>query len=192
MKLLTILSLIIFISCEQSEKEVVEESKSGTQKSKPFTNDISHEYYGTYESECIHSGVHMEFGGAYKYQVEFSASGADITLVEYNANPCTQELARRTYQGDFEAEGKNVESVYEVEVEVEFINSELEILHAAWDGYDECGFAADVDTNYVLTSSCDVNWNDSTAKYAIEENADGSYKFTRRSGVSEEFTLTEI
>ena len=80
------------IACEQGA-ETSSEDASNTPKEFEASEilDISSDYYGDYESTCI-SNNSLEFGVAYKYEIELNDSVPLVNIVEYAESNCLSAL----------------------------------------------------------------------------------------------------
>ena len=168
MKLLSILFLLVFISCEQQPEVGTEEDKVG--KSTFTTTDISEEYYGIYSSTCKADSA-LEFGQGKEISITLDSGAPVMTVKEYGESDCRTLLVTRSYELAFKVESQLYESPSQIIniLEIEYISSTLHLNHSAYNGYWDCGFTANLDTDYVLNSPCRSNLDNTIEKYEIKK-----------------------
>lgn len=188
MKLVSILFLLIFISCEENPSTGSEDG-SRVESSTIEIVDISPDFYGEYLSECS-ADSSLEFGQGKIYTLSLSSGAPSLTITEYGEANCQTLLATRSYSLGFKVEShiSIIENETRNKLEIEYIESNLMLNHSAFDGYWDCGFTASLDTLYPLNSVCQSNLNGDVEKYDIQDTGDDQYKLI---GPSETITLTK-
>jgi hypothetical protein len=190
MKLLTLTFLFIFISCEEgANTQEAQGSQDANSTEISNITDVTADYYGTYQSDCI-ADSDLEFGQGKEITIILDAGSPVFEVKEYGEATCLTLLATRSYDLAFEAE-----SVLDIEaqtttttLEIEYISSTLRLSHSAYNGYNSCGFTASLDIDYVLASPCEPNLDGNVDNYLIEDL--GASQFSIQNN-SETITLTK-
>ncbi len=189
MKLLSILFLVLFISCEeQGSAEGENNELKGA--SAAIISDISSDYYGDYSSSCIPDSD-LEFGQAKIVELTLDSGAPVVTFKEFGESNCLTLTATREYSLGFTVESHFIESENEINnyLEIEYLESSLTLNHSAYEGYWDCGFTASTHTKYALNSPCQANKDGDLEEYRIEEVSATQYKII---GSSETITLTKL
>jgi hypothetical protein len=191
MKLLTILFLLIFISCEQTTETEVKEDGSIETKSNITPTDISSDYFGDYISLC-HDNSSLEFGQGRIVELTLDSGSPTLVIKEYGEVDCRTITATRSYSLDAVVETTSTTFggvvTTSTDLSIEYLSSNLMLNHSAYAGYWDCGFTASIDINYPLNSSCLSNLDGNTTTYKFEDL--GSNQF-RISNYIETITLTK-
>lgn len=191
MKLLSILFLLIFISCEKSTETEVKDDGSIETKSTTTSEDISSDHYGIYLSNCI-ADASLEFGQGKIVELTIDLGAPSFIIKEYGEHDCRTLTATRSYSVDAIVEVVTNISKEGVEtsnnLSLEYLSSNLMLNHSAYAGYWDCGFTASIDIDYPLNSSCLSNLDGEVANYNFEVMGSDQYKITNG---SESITLTK-
>lgn len=192
--ILLVLTSIFLSSCKDSGSAAEATAVPATTTAKVAEVDSS-KYYGSFNSECISSNGQF-IGDGFKYEMVLGSSSSVITIKMYGESDCRTLMSTTVHTVDFYMTETKSNEPREFMTIDWLTGTSLQFNHAAYMGYNNCGFAINDFGQYDisgLTCSGTTPIKEGQSKdYFITDNGDGTFYFQRTNGTVLNFTVTKI